>query len=154
MAVRHQNRSVSIGSLVLCDGAFPIVFSTMEENGFGDTAMEAKLLHAVTGFETDEAGLDRMGEAVFNLERAIAVREGRTKNDDLSLVPGLEASGDWSKGIKLDRQRYRELLKRYYELRGWDPETGVPSKKKLTELGLAEVSEALDIEDSTSEPDK
>ncbi|MFC1825158.1 aldehyde ferredoxin oxidoreductase C-terminal domain-containing protein, partial [Thermodesulfobacteriota bacterium] len=129
VAIRHQNRSAVIGSLILCDGAFPLVFSPVTEDGFGDSGMESKLLQAVTGFEMDEAGLDQMGERLFNLERAISIREGRTKNDDLSLVPGLEASGDWTRGIKLDGRRYRELLKRYYQERGWDPETGMPQEK-------------------------
>jgi aldehyde:ferredoxin oxidoreductase len=28
------------------------------------------------------------------------------------------------------------LLKEYYQARGWDIKTGVPTKKKLNELGL------------------
>jgi aldehyde:ferredoxin oxidoreductase len=126
VAIHHQNRSVVNGSLILCDGAFPLVFSPATEDGFGDSGMEAKLLQAVTGLEIDEAGLDQMGETLFQLERAISVREGRKMEDDLSLVPGLEAKGDWTRGIKLDGRRYRELLKRYYEERGWDPNTGNP----------------------------
>jgi aldehyde:ferredoxin oxidoreductase len=143
VTIRHQNRSMVNGSLILCDGAFPIVLSPVTEGGFGDSAMEAKLLQAVTGFEIDEAGLDGMGERLFNLERAISIREGRTKKDDLELVPGLETRGDWTRGIKLDGKRYRELLKRYYKERGWDPETGAPLKRKLVELGLTEVAEVL-----------
>ena len=147
VAVRHQNRRMVNGSLILCDGAFPLIFSPVTDDGFGDTAMEAKLLQAVSGIEIDEAGLDRMGERLFNLERAISVRDGRTIKEDLSIVPGLETSGDWSRGIKLDGSRYEKLLKKYYLERGWDPETGVPSKDKMDELGLVEVAEKLDLHD-------
>ena len=101
--------------------------------------MEAKLLEAVTGLEMDEVALDRVGETIFNLERAISIREGRTREDDLSVTPSLLSSGDWTRNIKLDDQRYRGLLKAYYVERGWDPETGAPTDKKLQELGLSDV---------------
>ena len=101
--------------------------------------MEAKLLAAVTGLEMDEAALDVLGETVFNLERAISIREGRTIKDDLSVTSSLINSGDWTRGIKLDDQRYKGLLKRYYMERGWDSETGVPTNQKLQELGLSDV---------------
>ncbi len=139
VTVRHQNRSAVNGSLVLCDSAFPLVYSPMTPDRFGDTGMEAKLLEAVTGLEMDEISLDRVGETIFNLERAISIREGRTREDDLSVTPSLLSSGDWTRNIKLDDQRYRGLLKAYYLERGWDPETGAPTNKKLQELGLSDV---------------
>jgi aldehyde:ferredoxin oxidoreductase len=106
--------------------------------------MEAKLLESVTGLEMDEAELDLTGEAIFNLERALSIREGRTINDDLSVISSLENAGDWSRGIKLDVQRYRGLLRRYYLDRGWDPNTGEPTDNKLQKLGLTYVTEGLD----------
>jgi len=139
VTVRHQNRSAVNGSLVLCDSAFPLVLSPITPDRFGDTGMEAKLLEAVTGLEMDEAALDGLGEAIFNLERAISIREGRTTKDDLSVTSSLLNAGDWTRNIKLDDQRYRGLLKAYYLERGWDPETGAPTNKKLQELGLSDV---------------
>lgn len=38
--------------------------------------MESKILSAATGLEVDEEGLYRIGERVFNIQRAIMVREG------------------------------------------------------------------------------
>jgi aldehyde:ferredoxin oxidoreductase len=35
------------------------------------------------------------------------------------------------------------MLDEYYQLRGWDPETGWPTKEKLAELSLGEESKAL-----------
>ena len=35
------------------------------------------------------------------------------------------------------------LLKEFYELRGWDPDSGMPLPKKLSELGLDWVAEDL-----------
>jgi len=143
VAIRHQNRGIVNGSLILCDGSFPLVLSPVTPDRYGDQAMEAKLLEAVTGFDIDETELDRMGEALFNLERAISIREGRTKEDDVTIIPVLEAAGDWTRGIKMDGKRYRELLKRYYLERGWGPETGYPTRNKLLELGLSDVAEVL-----------
>ena|GEM_PF-3104783 len=42
-----------------------------------------------------------------------------------------------TKGTTLDRERFAELLRTYYELRGWD-ENGIPTPQKLMELGLDE----------------
>jgi len=143
VTIRHQNRAMVNGCLILCDGPFPMVYSPVTEDGSGDTAMESKLLGAVTGLDIDEKGLDEIGESLFNLERAVSIREGRTVEDDLSIVPKLTSSGDWSRGITLDGERYKRLLKQYYVERGWNPETGVPDRDKLGALGLSDVSEVL-----------
>ena len=37
-----------------------------------------------------------------------------------------------------------DLLDQYYEARGWDSETGVPTREKLEELGLREVADQLE----------
>ena len=37
------------------------------------------------------------------------------------------------------------MLERYYELRGWDRATGVPTQEKLSKLGLADIAEDLII---------
>ena len=143
VTVRNQNRSAVNGSLVLCDSAFPLVLSPVTPDRFGDTGMEAKLLAAVTGLEMDEAALDGLGEAVINLERAISIREGRTTEDDLGVTASLVNAGDWTRGIKLDLQRYKGLLKKYYLERGWDPKTGIPTNQKLQALGLSDVIDDL-----------
>jgi len=36
-----------------------------------------------------------------------------------------------------------EILPEYYELRGWDPKTGKPTKRKLEELELSDVARDL-----------
>ena len=35
------------------------------------------------------------------------------------------------------------MKEEYYQLRGWDKETGVPTKEKLTELGLEDAAADL-----------
>jgi aldehyde:ferredoxin oxidoreductase len=41
-----------------------------------DPAVESKIVSVVTGKEVDEDGLYKIGEMVFNLQRAILAREG------------------------------------------------------------------------------
>jgi aldehyde:ferredoxin oxidoreductase len=58
------------------------------------------------------------------------------------LVPG---EGDIvlsRKGRTLDREAFEKMRNEFYQLRGWDPETGYPGAEKLSELGL---SDLLDV---------
>jgi len=80
-----------------------------------------------------------------NLERAFNVREGVTRADDRLPKRFLEeriARGP-SAGHLMELD---VMLDEYYEIRGWDRERGIPSRKKLMELGLEDV--ALDLEAS------
>jgi aldehyde:ferredoxin oxidoreductase len=124
----------------------------------GDTEAESKLLSAVTGIEYEEKELDHVGERIFNLQRAIMVREGRTRNQDTLHPSYFEAterkrkeeedktsvaiiSSDHSQPIA--RQTFEEAKAAYYEIRGWDIETGHPTGKTLKNLGLVEISDQL-----------
>jgi aldehyde:ferredoxin oxidoreductase len=43
----------------------------------------------------------------------------------------------------VDKKRFEELRKKYYEAVGWD-ENGIPKPEVLKRLGLADVDEVLD----------
>ena len=45
--------------------------------------------------------------------------------------------------VALDRGKFADLINEYYGLRGWDLETGWPTREKLDELELADVAEEL-----------
>ena len=49
------------------------------------------------------------------------------------------------RGHLISRQDLDTMLDEYYSLRGWDVETGTPSRGKLTDLGLAYVADALGL---------
>ena len=49
---------------------------------------------------------------------------------------------EYSKGA-LDRREFQNGLDLYYEMMGWDRETGVPTRGKLVELGLGWVNHVL-----------
>jgi len=136
----HQHRDVIKDSLPVCDQmGFPLIYS---KKGYGDTSVEAKLFSAVTGIDVDEETLNKFGERVINLERAIMIREGRTRKDDESVIPYFKKPD--REGITLDTDRFSELLDEFYELRGWNKRTGYPTREKLEELDLKEVADELD----------
>jgi aldehyde:ferredoxin oxidoreductase len=123
--ILHQNSSAAIDSLVLCK------FTNL---GVADEYF-ARVLSAVTGIHYATGDMIRVGERVWNLERLYNLREGFTREDDtlpprlLNEAPAEGPSQGWV--VQLE-----PMLKEYYRGRGWD-ENGVPSPKKLAELGLA-----------------
>lgn len=103
----------------------------------------------VTGTETNEDELRKRAEAIFNLERALQVRNyGRSRKDDLAIIPYFETPeniiGPSGKRESLDREKFIKLMDNYYQMRGWDPGNGQPTKSKLQELGLEDVAEELE----------
>ena len=46
----------------------------------------------------------------------------------------------------MDRTQFEEFKTRYYELEGWDPETGWPTRSTLESLGLGNVADELEQE--------
>lgn len=145
-------------SLGLCDSCWPLMFSHHTEDKVGDPSLEARTFNAVTGKDLDEDALLKFGEIIFNQQRAILLREGlNPKEDDMVaefnfidpvqsvfmntevLVPG---EGDivlTRKGQTLDRDVFKKMRDEFYQLRGWNPETGSPGPEKLQELGLSEL---------------
>ena len=100
---------------------------------------------------------------IFNLERAIRVREGhRGRESDIlpepyfttplitnvqdpeCLVPGKDGEIISRKGEVVDRGDFERLKDEYYQLRGWDTTTGLQTRKNLEELGLSEVANDLE----------
>ena len=105
----------------------------------GDIAAEARLYHPCTGIDLSIAKMERpIAERIVNLERCIEVRNnGRCRKDDEAVIPHYQ----WPEKtdgthLSADAHEFRALLDRYYDLRGWDRQTGWPTREKLEELGL------------------
>ena len=86
-----------------------------------------------------------MGEKVYTLHKAYTIREGLTRKDNawhdrFYSEPFPEGS---AKGYVLSRKEVDDTLDEYYELRGWDKERGLPSAKKLNDLGLQDIAQDL-----------
>ncbi|MGF3498524.1 MAG: aldehyde ferredoxin oxidoreductase C-terminal domain-containing protein, partial [Candidatus Methanosuratincola sp.] len=48
-----------------------------------------------------------------------------------------------SKGMHTDEQTLNRMLDDFYALKGWDPKTGIPTREKLTRMGLEDVADCL-----------
>jgi len=114
---------------------------------YGDTsyAFAAERFSAATGIPMDEAGLFTIGERICNLERAIVVRDGRTRETDAlpDFFFEVPVPDGPQEGTRLDRKKFEKMKDEYYSLRGWDVETGLPYKSTLEGLGLKEVAAVL-----------
>jgi aldehyde:ferredoxin oxidoreductase len=92
---------------------------------------------AVTGWETSLFDLLKVGERHANMARIFNLREGFTARDDT--LPDRffrPMEGGTLKGKRINREEFSKAIETYYEMMGWDPETGVPKKAKLAELDL------------------
>jgi aldehyde:ferredoxin oxidoreductase len=59
------------------------------------------------------------------------------------MVPGKDGEPISKKGTVVDREKFAEMLREYYELRGWDAESGLQTKQKLLDLDLEDIVEGL-----------
>jgi aldehyde:ferredoxin oxidoreductase len=158
-----QDRSSAQESLILCDIHWPMVVTSANDTGghVGDPAVESRLYSAVTGKETTEDELYHTGERIFNLQRAIRLRQGwggrqgdsvlgyfftnPIKQGDIffnpdAIMPGKNDNLISRLGSVLDRKEFEKMKDDYYRLRGWDTSTGFPIINHLSELGLSEAA--------------
>ena len=104
----------------------------------------AEAVQLITGWEVSVEDLLRIGERRLNLLRAFNAREGLGRaSDKLPAKFFKTLKGGASDGIALSEQEIETAKDLYYEMAGWDPETGFPSRQKLDELDLAWVADEL-----------
>ena len=114
------------------------------------------------GKEIGEEGLYSIGERVFNLQRAILVREGHrgkeadiipefnyriplqhTEHNPECLLPGEGGKPITRKRAVVDKDKFESMRAEYYLLRGWNIDSGLQTFSKLRQLGLNDVAEDL-----------
>lgn len=100
----------------------------------------AELLSAVTGWNIDVQELLKIGERVINLQRLFNMREGFRRDDDLlpERMKQKPAFGLYKNEGRCAIKDFESMLDEYYQARGWDAKTGIPTKEKLLELELEE----------------
>jgi len=149
-------------SLILCDLAWPIYQVKPAEKYWGFYSLESQILSAITGREFNEEMLAKLGERIFNLQRAIMVRQGwlaekgdtpaeflfkiplkGTFFDPESIVPDANGKPISRKGAVINKTAFDTLKKEYYELRGWDSKTGYQTRPLLEKLDLADIADEL-----------
>jgi len=130
-----------------------------------DTVTEEQVYTAITGKEIDTAEFNRTGERIFNLQRAILLKQGweGRKGDTIldyfftepfkkgelffneeGLMPGKDGEIVSKIGATVDRDGFEKMKTDYYGHRGWDTATGYPTRVKLKELGLKDIADDLD----------
>jgi aldehyde:ferredoxin oxidoreductase len=126
---RHQDWRTVFNSIVMC------IFANT------DPEMQVKLINAACGLDWTVEDMLKSGERGWNIKRAINNRMGLTRANDKLPKALLEPFPDGgSAGFAPDLPG---MLSAYYEARGWDSETGKPSREKLLELGLEDAAKEL-----------
>ena len=94
-------------------------------------------VNAATGWEMSIQDLLDIGERATNMARIFNLREGFGRVDDTlpeRLFQGLE-NGKLA-GIPFPREDFEVALSNLYALKGWDRETGVPTRERLESLSM------------------
>ncbi len=157
-----QDREYAEECLIMCNFLWPITDCLISPDSAGDPSLESQIVSSVTGRDIDEEGLYRIGERVFNLQRAIMIREGHRgrESDTLPdhffdlpleydqanadcLVPGKDGQTVSRKGAVVDRAEFESTKDEYYRLRRWEVATGRQTREALERLDLVEVASDL-----------
>lgn len=131
LVVKHFEEMAAISDAT---GVCKNTYNNMEVLDWNATG---ELLGAATGWSITGEDVRRIGERIVNLERVLIAREGITRRDDtlprrFLEEPLPEGSGNSSGSVV----ELKPMLDEYYTARGWDLETGLPTREKLHELGL------------------
>jgi len=112
----------------------------------------SEIYSAVTGVETSLETLRQGTRRVYNLYKALNVRMGFSRKDDTfperwfdpleTTDRGTLLLSDYF-GSPLSKEDCERLLDDYYDERGWDRRTGIPTEDTLMELGLEDVARDL-----------
>jgi len=120
---RMQNLMSMFDSLTACKFAL-----------FGGMTVKplTEFLNHVTGWDFDDAEFMKTGDRLYCLKRMYNIRLGISRKDD-TLPPRMlvHKRGGGTNALPA----INILLNEYYRYRGWD-EFGIPSKQRLSELGL------------------
>jgi aldehyde:ferredoxin oxidoreductase len=111
----------------------------------------------------DELEMERVGERIFNQQRAVLLRQGwGGRSGDILLkhqheetiqylrwdrecqVAGKDAEIASRKGEVVAREEFEKMKDEYYKLRGWDVASGLQTRATLTNLQLEDVADDLE----------
>jgi aldehyde:ferredoxin oxidoreductase len=127
----HQNWRTVANSLVMC------IFANVP----AETVLE--LVNSACNLDWDIKELLYSGERGWNLKRVINHRLGLTRKNDRLPKEFLRPFSDHPKGADGYMPDFEKMIESYYLARGWDAETGYPTKEKLVSLRLGWVVEDI-----------
>jgi aldehyde:ferredoxin oxidoreductase len=111
-----------------------------------------EIYSAITGFETSLEELRKAAKRIYVLYKALNVRLGFSRKDDLFPERWFEPLETTERGTMvfcdyfgtpLSKEDCEKLLDDYYDERGWYIETGIPTEKTLVEMDLEDVAKDL-----------
>ncbi|MCD6395018.1 MAG: aldehyde ferredoxin oxidoreductase family protein [Planctomycetes bacterium] len=95
------------------------------------------LLRYTTGWDCSMWELMKVGQRRINMMRQLNTRRGLTRKDDRLPARLNDPLPDGpAKGRRVDPQAFARMQDEYYDLMGWDNQTGNPTDAILMELGL------------------
>ncbi|MHA2424027.1 MAG: aldehyde ferredoxin oxidoreductase family protein [Candidatus Thorarchaeota archaeon] len=108
---------------------------------YDDIALALKIHN---GLDLNRDDLQQIGERVVNLNRLFNVRLGIDRKDDQipKRLTDDPAPVGPSKGQVVE---LNQMLDEYYEQRGWDLETGLPTKETIRRLDLEEEADGISL---------
>jgi aldehyde:ferredoxin oxidoreductase len=105
------------------------------------------LANGALGLDLTEERLFTMARRSYNLEKAFnTLHTDMGRKDDLPPKRFMEEpikEGPY-KGYRCEKENWDRMLDEFYELQGWDKETGLQTRSSLNALGLQRVSEKLE----------
>ena len=127
-SIQEQHRRTFLDALCVCRFVYGAV----------GTAPYQRALSLATGWNCDDASMLAVGERIWSLEKLFNSREGFRRIDDklpdrfneITFRTGPKAGANFSAA------KQESLLDSYYDGRGWDKKTSLPTTEKLKALGL------------------
>jgi len=110
--------------------------------GTFDRMKIVEMVQAITGWDTSLHELVKAGERIYTMGRAFNTRQGLTPAEDRLpdrfFVPFNQGP---SAGNQIRREEFDQALTMFYQMMGWDPQTGAPLPWKLYELGIGWIAD-------------
>ena len=129
LTAKGQDLGALLDSLTIC------IF-LWQEGLIRQPAIYLDLLNSATGLDMQLDEFLLTGERIFNLKRMFSVRRGISRKDDI-LPPRILTHKLTTGGTQGYIPHLGLMLNEYYSSRGWSEE-GIPTRERLTKLGLEE----------------
>lgn len=133
---RLNHLMILTDSLMLCHLA-EAIWGPIELN-----QLVVDITNRVTGMDLTLDDAEQTAERIWNVIRAFAVREGgRREHDTLPVRFLTQPIPDGpSRGMVVTSEMLETMKDEYYDVRGWDRATGIPTPERLLQLDLPDIA--------------
>jgi aldehyde:ferredoxin oxidoreductase len=135
--IRNENAAELKDTVMACEFQTPDLLNT---------SLEAEMLEAATGDTWTREMTDELANRSKLLFRAILMKHsGRCREQEVTAVyPSIEMPD--GEGKTVTWEQFNELVDGYYKARGWDLETGWPTRETWEKYGLSFVADDMEKE--------